>query len=343
MTKTVKVKQNKKKTKSKAKVAPKEPVLPPAKIVRDSSTDTAGIKKTKWKNKTRVLVLCARGISFRDRHLLKDLKTLMPHHKAEPKMERWKTLAIINEMAEMKHCNKALLFEGRHKRDLYMWLANTAEGDGGPSVKFLIESLSTMGELRLTGNALRGSRPLLSFNDEFNSEPFLKVIKELLVQTFGVPNHHPKSQPFIDRVYTFTYLDKRIWFRHFQILSEDGGLVEIGPRFIMNPVKIFEKSFSGQTLWENPDYVSPARYRQQLRKDSKYRYMNRTEQKVAAEVTKPKTSYALDELNDIFQGDVPQVAEKAKKFLARETMGPLNTKRPKKEQKVDAGFVEEDA
>lgn len=333
MTKTVKVKQIKKKTKQ--KIVEKAPVLPPAKVVRDNSDENT-IRKTKWKNKSRLLVLCARGISFRDRHLLKDLKTLMPHHKAEPKMERWKTLAIINEMAEMKHCNKALLFEGRHKRDLYMWLANT-EG-AGPSVKFLIESLSTMGEMRLTGNSLRGSRPLLSFNDEFNSEPFLKVIKELLVQTFGVPNHHPKSQPFVDRVYTFTYLDKRIWFRHFQILSEDGGLVEIGPRFVMNPVKIFEKSFCGQTIWENPEYTSPARYRQQLRKDSKYRYMNRTEQKVAAEVTRPKVSYALDELNEIFQGD--EVQEKAKKFLEKETMGPM-AKRPKK--KVSTEFVEEDA
>lgn len=323
------IKQKKKQQPVEKKEAPPSP----AKIFREDSQQI--VKKSKWKNKTRVLVLCARGISFRDRHLLKDLKTLMPHHKAEPKMERWKTLSIINEMGEMKHCDKAMLFEGRHKRDLYMWLANLG---AGPSVKFLIESLSTMGELRLVGNSLAGSRPLLSFNEDFNSEPHLKVIKELLVQTFSVPYHHPKSQPFVDRVYSFSFLDKRIWFRHFQILSEDGALVEIGPRFVMNPVKIFESSFSGATLWENPDYTSPARYRQQLRKSSKYRYMNRTEQKVAKEVTRPKVSYALDDLNDIFQGN--EFQEKAKKFMAQDKGGLPGVKRAKKVSV--SGFVEED-
>lgn len=111
-------------------------------------------------NKQRVLVFAARGISHRDRHLMRDIKTLMPHHRAESKMERSKTLSVINEMCEMKHCNKAMLFEGRRKRDLYMWVSNTT-GATGPSAKFLIENIHTMAELKMTGNCLRGSRPLL--------------------------------------------------------------------------------------------------------------------------------------------------------------------------------------
>ena len=57
---------------------------------------------------------------------------------------------------------------------------------------------------------------------------------------------------------TFSVVDNRIWFRNFQILSEDGALAEIGPRFVLNPIKIFDGSFQGQTIWENPRYVSPA-------------------------------------------------------------------------------------
>jgi len=78
------------------------------------------------------------------------------------------------------------------------------------------------------------------------------------LQIFSTPYHHPKSQPFIDHVITFSVLDDRIWFRNFQILSEDGALAEIGPRFVLNPIKIFDGSFQGQTIWENPRYVSPA-------------------------------------------------------------------------------------
>ena len=72
-----------------------------------------------------------------------------------------------------------------------------------------------------------------------------------------MPNHHPKSQPFFDHVFTFSVADDRIWFRNFQIVEEDGALAEIGPRFVLNPIKVFESSFSGQTLWDNPKYVTP--------------------------------------------------------------------------------------
>uniref|UniRef100_A0A182K6U0 Ribosome biogenesis protein BRX1 homolog n=1 Tax=Anopheles christyi TaxID=43041 RepID=A0A182K6U0_9DIPT len=263
-------------------------------------------KKSKWTNKQRVLVLCARGINHRDRHLMRDLRTLMPHHRAEPKMERWKTLSVVNEMSEMKHCNKVMLFEGRRKQDLYMWLANAGVG---PSVKFLIENIHTMGEMKLTGNCLRGSRPLLSFTEDFTKVPHLVLIKELLVQIFGVPNHHPKSQPFIDRVITFTYLDNRIWYRHFQILSEDGGLTEIGPRFVMNPIKIFSGSFGGEPIWENADYQSPAKHRQMLRKAASEKYFQKTKKKVEQEVKAPQNTHKLTPHGDIFRDDVEKRAK----------------------------------
>lgn len=96
----------------------------------------------------------------------------------------------------------------------------------------------------MTGNCLRGSRPLLSFDPQFTKYPHYSLLKELLTQIFGVPKHHPKSQPFFDHVYTFMILDNRIWFRNYQILSEDGGLAEIGPRFVLNPVSIKSDNFS---------------------------------------------------------------------------------------------------
>lgn len=233
---------------------------------------------------------------------MKDIRTLMPHHRPESKLDRTKTLSVVNEICSMKHCNKAVLFEGRRKKDLYMWLANVPNG---PSAKFLIENVHTMAELKMTGNCLRGSRPLLSFDDKFTQIPHLILLKELLVQIFGVPNYHPKSQPFFDHVYTFTYLDRRIWFRNFQILSEDGGLAEIGPRFVLNPVKIFEGSFSNFALWENTDYVSPARQRQMLKKIAKDRYVNRVEQKARREATAPTKAYENIEYNEIFANNNP--------------------------------------
>lgn len=207
---------------------------------------------------SRILLLTTRGISFRNRHLLQDFKILIPQHVTEPKLERWKTYAIINEIAETKKCEYAVLFEGRRKKDLYMWFSAVPNG---PSIKFLVESLNTMKELKLIGNCLQASRPLLSFDRTFDEKPHLKVMKQIIINIFNVPKFDPKSQPFVDRVYTFTFLDDRIWFRHFQILSEDGGLNEIGPRFVLNPVKIFNNSFCGSTIWENKEFISPSMQR----------------------------------------------------------------------------------
>ena len=44
---------------------------------------------------------------------------------------------FILQICEMKNCNKCILFEGRMKRDLYMWIANVPDG---PSAKFLVEN-----------------------------------------------------------------------------------------------------------------------------------------------------------------------------------------------------------
>lgn len=247
-------------------------------------------------------------------------------------MERSKTLSIVNEMCEMKNCNKAIMFEGRKKTDLYMWLSNIPNG---PSVKFLVENIYTMKELKLTGNCLRGSRPLLSFDPGFDDKPQYGLLKELLTQIFGVPNHHPKSQPFFDHIYSFTILDNRIWFRNFQILSEDGALAEVGPRFVLNPVKIFSGSFSGAALWENPNYVSPAKYRQQIRLAAKGKYVNRLEQKVNAKNFNSGDGYPMKPLDDIFEGDVYKKAEEIhqKEESKPEVVATSPTKKGKKKKK----------
>lgn len=86
----------------------------------------------------------------------------------------------------------------------------------------------TSAELKLTGNCLKGSRPILSFDSSFDEHPHYSLLREMFVQIFGVPNHHPKSQPFVDNVLNFSVLDNRIWFRNFQILDNNGAIAEIG-------------------------------------------------------------------------------------------------------------------
>lgn len=161
-------------------------------------------------SKRRCLVLCSRGVTARYRHLLEDIRNLLPHHKKDAKLDVGKAGYVgraVNEIAELKSCNSVLFLECRKRADCYMWLSETPQG---PSVKFHISNVHTMDELRLTGNCMKGSRPVLSFDESFGCIPHLQLLKVLLIKVFGTPKGHPKSKPFVDRVMAFYYADKKV-------------------------------------------------------------------------------------------------------------------------------------
>jgi ribosome biogenesis protein BRX1 len=149
-----------------------------------------------------------------------------------------------------------------------------------------------MEELHFTGNCLKGSRPILSFDAAFEKQPHLRVIKEMFLHQFGVPQGARKSKPFIDHVMGFTVADGRIWVRNYQITeTEDSGkgkgedepdvnLVEIGPRFVLTPIVIQEGSFGGAIIYENKEFVSPNQVRADLRKSKASKHNARVEQTV---------------------------------------------------------------
>nr|CAD2168146.1 unnamed protein product [Meloidogyne enterolobii] len=219
----------------------------------------------KWTDRERVLLLCSRGSVARTRHLINDLKRLMPHIRSEAKYGKSKSMADdLNEMSELANCTKCLYFESRKGRDVYLWMSHI---DGGPSAKFLVRNLHSMNELNMIGNCLKGSRPILSFDPKFDEKPHLNIIKNLLFNIFKTPNHHPKSQPFIDHVFNFALtVDENIWFRNYQIINEkENELQEIGPRFVLQLIRIFDGSFCGAVLYDNPEYLSPNHFRRQLK------------------------------------------------------------------------------
>lgn len=242
-----------------------------------------------YRNKQRVLVISSRGITARYRHLLEDMKKLIPHHKKDNKLDTKGDVNTVNEVAEMKSCNQIIYLEVRKHQDLYMSIAKTPHG---PSAKFHVVNIHTMDELKLTGNCMLGSRPLLNFDTHFSSSPHWRLLKSMLVDTFGTPRGHPKSKPFVDRVMSFFVIKNNIWVRNYQILDKtdekrkgansdkDTNLVEIGPRFVMIPIRIFNGSLGGATLYENPSYVSPNEERSGKMQKKADRFVERTEVKV---------------------------------------------------------------
>ncbi|KAK7524133.1 Brix domain-containing protein [Phyllosticta citriasiana] len=270
--------------------------------------DDVDAASTKQKVRNKVLILSSRGVTFRHRHLMNDLYSLLPHSRKDAKLDTKTKLFQLNELAELYNCNNICFFEARKGQDLYLWMSKPPNG---PTVKFhaqncrhpnfrfclqlhtdLARPVHTMEELHFTGNCLKGSRPVLSFDASFDKQAHLRVIKELFLQTFSVPKTARKTKPFVDHVMSFSVADGKIWIRCYQINEteaskakpgDDGAmdideapkkvnknetnlsLVEIGPRFVLTPIIIQESSFGGPIIFENKEFVSPNQVRREVR------------------------------------------------------------------------------
>ena len=138
-----------------------------------------------------MLLLGSRGINHKTRHLIEDLNKLLAHTKSEAKFHKQNSFKEINEIAELKNCQNVMFFEARKKQDTFLWLSPSPEE--GPSIRFLVENIHTLAELRFTGNCLAKSRPVLSFHADFDSKPEWKIVRSALEKVFNVPRYHPKK------------------------------------------------------------------------------------------------------------------------------------------------------
>jgi ribosome biogenesis protein BRX1 len=116
------------------------------------------------------------------------------------------------------------------------------------------------------------------------------------------------------------FFSVQIWVRNYQILEQQASnaleahlakkqsgqnqttsLVEIGPRFVLNPIRIFRGSFGGQTLYKNPDFVSPNEVRAVERRNKGSAYVDRKDQQKKRKVRKEELVLPEDPLDSVFR------------------------------------------
>lgn len=205
------------------------------------------------------LVLGTRGLRVRHRHLLRDLQRLMPHARTGAKLDAETGLRSVVHLCEDADCGAALLLDARDPLKLYLWIAGCPDG---PSAMFRVLNVHTVAELKLVARRNAGVRSLLSFDQGFDASAERRVVKALLTRTFSVPREAARrnraggssSAPNIERVkhtLNFTWLDGRIWLRVYRIgrgLDGNMDVEEIGPRLVLQPVRIIASGFGGAIL-----------------------------------------------------------------------------------------------
>lgn len=222
----------------------------------------------------------------------------------DAKLDTKNDLFYINELAELNSTDYCMFFESRKSEDLYLWMSKCPSG---PSIKFQVFNVHTFDELKLTGNCAKGSRPILSFSKEFDEMPQWIVVKQLIQKIFSPAPAHKKVKPFFDHVFNFSLADNHIWFRNYQISEEvtsgssaEMCLVEIGPRFVLSPIKMFEGSFKGSIIYKNEQYQSPTAMRAMSKKSKGSAYQNRLEKAVEREEKMKNLALPEDSLDHVF-------------------------------------------
>ena len=102
--------------------------------------------------------------------------------------------------------------------------------------------------------------------------PAAHTVEEVSAMLKVAPSQVVKTMLFV--------VDGKIWIRNYQISEkgltehdaekfakrgEEPSLTEIGPRMVLEIIRIFDDSFTGKTLYENPNYVSPTAARSMAR------------------------------------------------------------------------------
>ncbi|SCM04179.1 ribosome biogenesis protein BRX1 homolog, putative [Plasmodium chabaudi adami] len=222
--------------------------------------DATYIKKNYlWKMRQKVLIVRSPLKKKNCQSFIDNLKLLLPHHKMESKWSKKEKKIDLSNICYSSNCSNLIFFDIKRNRHC-LWICRNRTG---PSLYFEILDYIPLHSLAFPGNCLLYSRPLLIFSKLFDELEHLKLIKEMFIQVFGTPKYHPLSKPFYDHCYNFYYIKDLIYFRHYQILPttladsnniNKQKLVEIGPQFTLHIIKIFDKFFKGNVIYENLKY-----------------------------------------------------------------------------------------
>lgn len=207
-----------------------------------------------------------------------------------------------------------------------------------------VQNIHTMDELKMTGNCLKGSRGIVSFDKAFDETEWGRLTKEVFTHVSIIsylPVSSMRGTDVLTRYSAYLRVQgernlsstisllspssttkygsvtskcvsavfhiglillmlSNLCLYHPQILEKDPlqpngpsqtTLVEIGPRFVLTPIRIFEGAFSGATVFANPgtlinyvsllsnrsislfaEFVSPAVVRSAIRREKGEKY-----------------------------------------------------------------------
>jgi ribosome biogenesis protein BRX1 len=178
--------------------------------------------------------------------LINDFIRLAPHSKKRKIKKKKKNFDFIKFMIKKKKYFSFFFFEYIKKKNInYIWMSIFPSN---PLMQIEINDFKSLEKLSFLGNCCRWSHPLISFDIFFKKKPHLNIFKKIITAFFSSKNNDKRVEPFLDHIISLCWLNNKIWFRVYQIIYSKKNknknilidqLVEIGPRIILNILKIW--------------------------------------------------------------------------------------------------------
>lgn len=181
-----------------------------------------------------VLILSSRGANSNTRYMIKDICKFIKCEE-EMKYDIKSDLRGLVDLMDL-HTTKSIIYFETTKRNESLWVSHRE----GPSIKFNVFNIYTMGSLKFPVNCFKDCGHVLLFSSEFDEVDHLKTVKNLFTEVF-------QSNEIKERALCFFYLDDKIWIRNYVI--SDKELLEIGPRMVLEVSTILKGCFSGEVLY----------------------------------------------------------------------------------------------
>lgn len=83
--------------------------------------------------------------------------------------------------------------------------------------------------------------------------------------------------------------------------ASNATLVEVGPRCALRPIKIFEGSFGGRVLYDNPEFVSPNVVRRLIKQQKAGKYAAKVQQKAKRRAHEEENVLPVSEVDEVFK------------------------------------------
>jgi ribosome biogenesis protein BRX1 len=83
--------------------------------------------------------------------------------------------------------------------------------------------------------------------------------------------------------------------------AANATLVEVGPRCALRPIKIFEGSFGGRVLYDNPEFVSPNVVRRLMKQQKAGKYAAKVQQRAKRKAHEEDNVLPVSEVDEVFK------------------------------------------